>query len=150
MGSDGRVEEVPNFPDLVWVPVQWGDQDAFGHVNNTVFLRWFEIGRISYVERLGLSHNVSAQRLAPILAAISCSFKRQVTYPDRIRVGTRVSRIGNSSLVMNHVIWSEQHGDNVAEGTSTVVHFDYGAGKSVPIPDEIRRKIAEIEAAAQP
>ena len=137
------------YPDVVGVQVQWGDQDAFGHVNNTVFLRWFEIGRISYVDRLGVSHDASKASLAPILAAVTCNFKRQVTFPDRVLVGTRVSRIGNSSILMEHAILSETHQAVVAEGTSTIVHFDYSAGKSCPIPDEARRKIAEIEAVRQ-
>jgi hypothetical protein len=44
------------FPVVISCPVQWGDQDAFGHVNNTAYFRWFESGRIAYFERLGLGH----------------------------------------------------------------------------------------------
>ena len=135
-----------DYADIVAVQVQWGDQDAFGHVNNTVFMRWFEIGRISYVERLGLSHDASRKSPAPILAAVGCNFRHQVAYPDRVLVGTRVSRVGNRSLVMEHAIFSETHDKIVADGTSTIVQFDYSEGKSCPFSDEARRKIGEIEA----
>ena len=57
------------FPVHVRLPVQWGDQDAFGHVNNTVYLRWFETARIAYSDRAGLLQIDQSQRLAPILAA---------------------------------------------------------------------------------
>jgi len=146
MESNSSGPMMPGYHEVICVPVQWGDQDALGHVNNTVFLRWFEIGRIAYFQRLGLSHDLASQKLAPILAAVSCSFKRQVTFPDRVHVGTRVARVGTSSLVVEHAILSERQQALVAEGSSTIVHYDYEAQKSCPIPDVIRRAIAEIEA----
>ena len=149
MVDEGSPSLLSDFPDVVAVQVQWGDQDAFGHVNNTVFLRWFEIARISYVDRLGLSHDVSKGSFAPILAALTCNFRSQVTFPDRISVGTRVSRVGNRSLVMDHAIFSDRLQAIVADGTSTIVHFDYAAGKSAPLSEECRSKIAEIEAKRQ-
>ena len=145
--TDGdRSPLLSDYPDHVRMPVQWGDQDAFGHVNNTVFLRWFENGRISYLTRVGMTHDIGEATVAPILAALTCSFRKQLTYPDTIIIGTRVSRMGNSSMQMEHAIASEVRGEIVADGTSTVVHFDYQAGKSCTIPDALRRSINELEA----
>ena len=69
-----------------------------------------------------------------------------MTYPDTVTIGTRVARVVNSSMLLEHAIVSDARGEIVADGTSTVVHFDYAAGKSCPIPDELRRSIAEFEA----
>jgi acyl-CoA thioester hydrolase len=146
MVDENLTDPLSKYPDIVSVDVQWGDQDAFGHVNNTVYLRWFEIGRISYVAKLGLSHDKTKPTPAPILAAVTCNFLRQVTFPDRVQVATRVVRVGNRSLAMEHVVLSETHRVLVAEGTSTVVNFDYRAGQSCPLSDELRAKIAEVEA----
>jgi acyl-CoA thioester hydrolase len=134
--------------EIVTVSVQWGDQDAFQHVNNTIFLRWFEVGRIAYFENIGLSHSLPGRNLGPILAAVSCSFKRQVRFPDRVQIGTRVIRTGNSSAVLSHVIYSEAQEDIVADGTSTVVYFDYATNQSCRIPDEVRAVIAAKEGRA--
>lgn len=53
------------FPVVIEIPVQWGDQDAFGHVNNTVYLRWLESGRIAYMTRIGVIDLYRADRPNP-------------------------------------------------------------------------------------
>src|SRR4051794_8318236 len=75
------------FPVVIRLPVQWGDQDAFGHVNNTVFLRWFESARIAYFGRMGLLEMMARDRVGPILASIACDYRRPVTHPDTVHVG---------------------------------------------------------------
>jgi acyl-CoA thioester hydrolase len=136
-----------DYPVQTPVTVQWCDQDAFGHVNNTIFFRWFEIGRIDYFTRIDMMHDATGAGRGPILAAVACNFRRQVTFPDEVYVGTRVSKIGTSSLVIDHAIASARLGALVADGTSTVVNFDYNAGKSAPVPDELRRAIEAVESA---
>ncbi len=129
----------------VWVtlPIQWGDQDAFGHVNNTIYLRWFESARIEYGNRAGLSQ--TGQSVGPILAAISCNYRRQLTYPDTIHVGARITRIGNSSLKMEHRLISDRLGAVAADGDSTLVAFDYAAQRPVSVPAPIRASIEQLE-----
>ena len=147
MTDHESTDPLADFPAVVAIVVQWGDQDAFGHVNNTVFLRWFEVGRIAYLQHVGMEHGLDGRTVGPILAAVSCSFRRQVTFPDRVRVGTRVTRVGTSSMLMEHVAVGDRLGAVVADGTSTVVHFDYRAGASCPITDDLRRAIADAESA---
>jgi acyl-CoA thioester hydrolase len=143
--SDNLSVLMEGYPVWITQPVQWGDQDAFGHVNNTIYLRWFESARIVYGERMGLSDLMETQRIGPILAAISCSYRRQLTYPDTVRIGARISRIGRTSMVMEHRVVSEKLQSVVAEGDSTIVTFNYGENKSIPVPAELRAKINEIE-----
>lgn len=130
------------FPVVILWPVQWGDQDAFGHVNNTVYLRWCESARIEYLDELALPE---AEGIGPILAAITCNFRSPVTYPDHVQIGARITRLGRSSLTMEHQIYSEGQQRLVADATSTLVVFDYNRQASHPIPDEVRRVIEQIE-----
>jgi acyl-CoA thioester hydrolase len=134
-----------DFPASFSLPVQWGDQDAFGHVNNTVYFRWFESSRIVYLERIGLQEAFDQQRLGPILAAIGCNFRRQLQYPDQVQIGSRVTRIGRTSFVMEHAVFSVQSQALVADGTSTIVVFDYVQQKPTPVPDVMRQAIEAIE-----
>ncbi|MFI5459118.1 MAG: acyl-CoA thioesterase [Isosphaerales bacterium] len=134
-----------SFPVVITIPVQWGDQDAFGHVNNTVPFRWFESARIAYSRRIGLFDLFQAERIGPILAATSCNYRRQVTFPDTVQVGIRVVRIGRSSLGMEQSVVSLDQGAVVAEGASTTVVFDYRANQSRPIPASIRSAIETLE-----
>lgn len=129
-------------------PVQWGDQDAFGHVNNVVYFRWFETARIEYFDRVGLRSMIESDRIGPILASIKCDFRRQLTHPDGLRIGARVERIGRSSIQMVHAIWSEAQAAVVAEGDSTIVCFDYAAQKPCAVPDAIRAAIEQTEGRA--
>lgn len=130
---------------LLEIPVWWGDQDAFGHVNNTVYLRWFESARIEYSNRIGLTTTMDGRRIGPILAAVQCDFRRQLTYPDVVSVGVKISRVGRTSLTMQHRIISRRLGAIAAEGSSTMVVFDYSANRPTPVPDEIRRAIEVLE-----
>ena len=116
---------LPGYPVVIKLPVQWGDQDAFGHVNNTVYFRWFESARLAYLEQAGLSHVMEDDSLGPILASIKCDYRRQLTFPDTVEIGASITRIGRSSMVMRHVVISRQHQAIVAEGESTIVAFDY-------------------------
>lgn len=145
-----RPAELAAFPAVIRLPVQWGDQDAFGHVNNIVYFRWFESARIAYLERIGLGEkhagkSESGGNVGPILAAIGCNYRRQIKYPDTVIVGARIVRIGRSSMTMAHMVWSDAHQAVAADGESTVVVFDYQANQPRRVPDEFRALIEKLE-----
>ncbi|MEX2137691.1 MAG: thioesterase family protein [Pirellulales bacterium] len=133
------------FPTVIQLPVQWGDMDAYQHVNNVVYFRWFESARIAYLEQIGLKDLYHTAGLGPILAAITCNYRRQLAYPDTVSVGARISRIGRTSFEMEHVLFSTQQQAVVADGKSTIVTFDYRQQKPTPVPDDIREKIEVFE-----
>jgi acyl-CoA thioester hydrolase len=136
------------YPVVIEWPVQWGDQDAFGHVNNTVYFRWCESARIAYMTRLGLAEWLNPKELGPILAQIGCNYKRQLHFPDVVLIGSRISRMGKSSLTMEHVLVSKSQIAVVAESTSVLVVFNYLAQRPVPIPESVRERIRQLEGAA--
>ena len=142
---DQASNSLPDYPVVISWPVQWGDQDLFGHVNNTVYFRWYESARIAYLDRIGVSDMMERERVGPILAAICCNYRRQLNFPDTVEIGSRITRIGRSSAVMSHAIWSQQQRALVADGESTIVTFDYQAQRPVPVPDSIREAIETLE-----
>ena len=141
MSSDGLAD----FPVTITLPVQWGDMDAFGHVNNTVPIRWFESSRIAYLERVGLSEMMAGEGIGPILAAVHCNYRKQIKYPDTVHIGARVGNIKRSSFTIDHAVVSEQGAWICVEGQSTVVVFDYNAQRPVRVPDGIRDAVANLE-----
>jgi len=140
--------ELADYPVITEIPVQWGDQDAFGHVNNTVHIRWFESARIDYMLRIGLDA-ARAGGVGPILATITCHYRRQINWPDRVLIGTRVARIGKSSLTIAHAVYSTEQQALVADGDSVIVAFDYDSQQSIRVPDEIREAIRRIQGEAE-
>jgi len=137
--------QLAEFPVVIEQPVQWGEQDAFGHVNNVTHFRWFETARVAYLERLGMQYMTSPEGKGLILAAINCNYRRQIKYPDAVLVGCRVTRIGNASLTIAHAVFSRQDGAIAADGDSVVVMFDYATQKSRRVPAELRAAIGQLE-----
>jgi len=133
------------FPVVISLPVQWGDQDALGHVNNIVYFRWCESARIEYLRRLGVDAAGGGSVTGIIVAAIGCDFRRPVTFPDTVLVGARITRIGRSSMTMEHKIYSDAQKAVVADANSTIVAFDHDAGASRPVDDALRRAISGVE-----
>lgn len=134
-----------DFPVVISLPIQWGDQDAFGHVNNTVPIRWFESARIVYIEQVKLEARSSTGGLGPILARVCCNYRKQLSYPDAVHIGSRVTRLGRTSLTMEHAVFSEAQQAIVGDGDSVIVVFDYATQKPTPIPDALRAAIEELE-----
>ena len=127
-----------DWPVNVVVPVAWGDMDAFGHVNNTVYLRWFETARMDLFVRLGVLERMERDRVGPILASTRCDFRVPVSYPDEIVARAAISRIGNSSYVMAYEVHSTVHDAVAAEGEGVIVMMSYESGEKVPIDAELR------------
>ena len=145
MSNQNTLTELSAYPVVTTWPIQWGDQDAFGHVNNTVPIRWFESSRLAYLEQTPLHAREVSGGLGPILAAIHCNYRSQLTYPDTIHVGARIAAIGRTSFKMEHAVYSEAGRSIAAEGDSVVVVFNYETQKPTRVPDEVRAAIEAIE-----
>ncbi len=128
------------WPTKIEVQVAWGEMDAFQHVNNTVYLRWFESARIAFFEQVQMNTEAGQQGAGPILARATVDFVKPVTYPDRISVEARVESVGNTSFLMHYRATSERLGE-CARGEGVVVMFDYAKGTKVPVSDELRARL---------
>lgn len=131
-------------PVSIEVPVAWGEQDAFGHLNNVVYFRYFESARMHYLERIGVLRSHRDHGLGVILASTTCDFKRPVEWPARLTVRCGCTAIGNTSFTMAYEIADEQ-GAIVATGTSVQVMYDYHQSGKTRIPDGIRAAIASVQ-----
>ena len=141
----GKHSALAGCPVIVEITVLWADQDAFAHVNNIAYLRWCETARVEYLRRIGLYPELPPRGVGPIVASITCDYRRPLNYPDTVIVGTSVTRIGNSSFRMEHRVVSRGTGELAAEVNSTMVTVDYASGKPVHVPVEIREAIGRLE-----
>jgi acyl-CoA thioester hydrolase len=138
-------ESLEHFPVIISFPLHWGDQDPLSHVNNVIYFRWAESTRIEYLARTGVWDGSAIATMGPIVAAISCDFRMPLTYPDTVHAGARITALGNSSFKMAHRIVSANRAMVAADLDSTLVWFDYRAGKPLPLPLEVRKAIEELE-----
>jgi acyl-CoA thioester hydrolase len=132
------------YPITIALPVFWGDQDVFGHVNNNAYFRWFESARIALSQRIGLIDLFRTEQIGPILASVACDYRRQITFPDTIHAAIRVARIGRTSMGLEHAIVSQSQQAVAAEGISTIVVFDFRANKPYPVPPSLRQAIEAL------
>jgi acyl-CoA thioester hydrolase len=128
------------FPVACRVPVQWGEQDAFNHLNNVQYVRYMENARIKYFKALLLEIRnpqpdhlafLTASGLGPILSETYVKFLHPVHAGDTIVVGAtgKLADGSKSRLLLQHSMWSIRKARVVAEGSSTVVSFNYPESK---------------------
>jgi acyl-CoA thioester hydrolase len=136
------------FRHFIPLPVQWGDMDMLGHVNNVIFFRYAESGRIAYFDQmLGGDPDIWGGE-GPILAEIQCRFIQQLRYPARLEVGTRAAKIGSRSIALECAIFNEEADTPVATSRAAVVWFNYREQRATPVPDALRATIRGFEAIA--
>ncbi len=134
-----------NFPVQVELTVQWGDMDAFGHVNNTMYFRYFETARLAYFQKLGLLDEMKKIKIGPILAATDCQFKRALVYPDQIIAGASITEKHSHGFMMAYGIYSQNQATITSLGTGRIVMIDYSNGAKVKPTAQQLKQIAQIQ-----
>ncbi len=134
------------FPVIVTQAVLWGEMDSFQHVNNVAYFRYFENGRLEYVRRLGWFAVQDATGIGPILASTQARFRRALTYPDTIHIGTRLLELKDDRFTIEHQIVSEALDDVATEGQGLIVSFHYPSGKKAPLPAQLKESMRALEA----
>jgi acyl-CoA thioester hydrolase len=134
------------FRHFIPMTVRWGDMDSLGHVNNVQYFRYGESARIAYFEALEREDPNFWKEYGIILASIGCDFLAQLHYPAELEIGSRVTRLGRSSLQMTSAIF--QGDEVVAVVRGVLAWFDYSQQKTLPIPESVRAWIRAREAVA--
>jgi acyl-CoA thioester hydrolase len=118
------------------VPMRWGDMDAYGHINNTLYFRFMEIARIDWMRSVG--HMDDGSGTGPVIVNAFCNFLVQLTFPGDLRVKHYVTQPGRSSFDTYVTIErTDRPGEVAATGGATVVWVDLAAGSSVPLPQAL-------------
>ncbi len=138
-------ELIKQYPVVIEISLHWGEMDAFQHLNNTVYFRYFESARIAYFEKIGYMKFMQKTGLGPILASTQCRFKIPLTYPDRVSVGAKVAKIEQDRFLMEYAIVSHKSQKTAAEGQGLIVSFDYRENRKAPLPEEIKQRILQLE-----
>ncbi|GAA5997402.1 acyl-CoA thioesterase [Rhodotorula paludigena] len=136
---------------LVELPVQWGEMDANGHVNNAVYFRWLETGRLQWLWGLGerLGPDVAkdlrgaGKGKGPILARINFDYWKPTFYPDNILVAHKVTQLSDKKNVLQAEIYSYAQQAVVGKSDAIVVSYDYDAGKSCAWPTPMLELLVE-------
>ena len=133
-----------SFPYVVEIEVAFRDLDAMGHVNNAVYLSYLETARINFI--VDLLELKGLGELPIILAEATVTYKSPALFGERLIIGCGISRFGGKSFDMVHRV---EAGDGrlVALSHTVLVTYDYAAGATMPVPEQLKRRVHDLQRA---
>jgi len=133
--------EIPDQKILVYElnhPIAWGEMDALGHVNNTVYFRYMEQARVSWITSINGALNNAED--GPVIANAFCNFYRPLVFPGNIIIKLYVANPGRTSIdTFISIERSDEPGVTYAAGGATLVWVSLKDGRSAPLPDVVRK-----------
>ncbi|WP_338363972.1 thioesterase family protein [uncultured Pseudoalteromonas sp.] len=119
------------------ITVAWADMDALQHVNNVVYLRYFEIARIDFLNKINQFDAIKPGAVGPVISENNIRYKRPVTFPDTLTVGVTISDIKSDRFMMNYSVFSHAQQAITTTGYSQVVMFDFKTGQKATITEPL-------------
>ena len=119
------------------ITVAWADMDALQHVNNVVYLRYFEIARIDFLNKINQFDTIKPGGIGPVISENNIRYKRPVTFPDTLTVGITISDIKSDRFMMNYSVFSHAQQAITTTGYSQVVMFDFKTGQKAAISEPL-------------
>ncbi|HDM35973.1 MAG TPA: acyl-CoA thioesterase [Candidatus Syntrophoarchaeum butanivorans] len=135
---------IEGFRLSIQIKPRYKDVDYLGHVNNAVYLTYFEEGRFAYCRHL----NVLIPGESPVSFIILdnyCKYERALTFHESVDLYVRVSNLGKKSFRFEYLMTLSGSEEVVATGYSTAVAYDYSKNETIPIPEDARARIMEFE-----
>jgi acyl-CoA thioester hydrolase len=119
------------------IPIRWGDMDAMGHVNNTVYFRYLEIARIAWLHQIGGMPD--SQGIGAVIVNTFCTFHKQLEYPGDLLARHYIANPGRTSFDTYITLErTDRPGVVFASGGATTVWVDFPKQQSLPLPDWLR------------
>lgn len=143
--SNSVPSQLVPYPSIIQIPIAWGDMDAFGHVNNVNFFRYFESARVNYFDEVQLLEQMKLTGIGAVVGSTDCRYFLPIKYPDSIWVGSRISKMSATSFIMEYEIVSQTKMKTCAKGSAKMVMFDFNKNQKVAIPEQLRNAIEQIE-----
>jgi len=130
---------------ILSIPVAWGEMDSYQHVNNIVYLRYFESVRMAYFDQCGFHAHHQQFGIGPILAETACKFLKPLTYPDTVLAAARVTDIGEDRFRQEYALVSQKENRLCALGHGVIVSYDYRELKKTALPPTIVANVKTLE-----
>ncbi|HEX8527807.1 acyl-CoA thioesterase [Allosphingosinicella sp.] len=129
----------------VWseIATRWADNDAYGHVNNTVYYAWFDTAVNAWLIEAGLL-DVAAGDPIGLVVETGCRYARPLAFPEPVEIGLAVEHVGTSSVRYRLGVFAKGSEEPAAEGRFVHVYVGRETRRPVPLPDDWRQKLGEI------
>jgi acyl-CoA thioester hydrolase len=122
---------------------RWADNDAYGHVNNTVYYQWFDSAVNAWLVERGLLDIAAGDPIA-LVVETRCTYAAPLAFPGEVEVGLAVAQLGRSSVRYRIGVFGEGQDSAAAEGEFVHVAVDRASRRPVPWPEEWRAAFEAI------
>jgi acyl-CoA thioester hydrolase len=122
---------------------RWADNDAYGHVNNTVYYQWFDTAVNQWLVGQGLL-DIEAGDPIGLVVETSCSYFAPLSFPGDVKVGIAVERLGSSSVTYRIGVFAADNPEPSAQGHFTHVYVGRDSRRPVTLQEEWRVKLATL------
>lgn len=131
------------FRHFMTIPTRWIDNDQYGHVNNVVYYSYFDTAVNQFLIEQGVL-DIHNDQVVGYVVDSACAYFSQLSFPDLLHVGLRVSKLGNSSVRYEIGIYRNDEPVPAAAGHFVHVYVDRDTNKPVTIPDNVRAVLATL------
>lgn len=126
------------------ISTRWSDNDAYRHVNNVVYYGFFDTAVNQHLMRAGVL-DVDSTPFVGLVVETQCRYHAPLSFPDRVTVGMRLARLGNSSLRYELAVFRNDEDLAVAEGHFVHVYVDRDSNRPVPVPQAVRDAVSRLQ-----
>lgn len=142
--SKENIETRDRYPHFLSIQTRWSDNDIYGHVNNVTYYSYFDtVVNCFLIDQGGL--DIETDSVIGVAVETMCKFNKPLAYPEVLKAGLRVGKLGNSSVRYEIGIFQEGAAEAAAMGHFVHVFVDRATGKPAPIPDAIRSALERIK-----
>ena len=125
------------------ITTRWADNDAYGHVNNTIHYAWFDSAVNEWLVGQGLL-DIAAGDPIGLVVETGCRYFAPLTFPGAVEVGIAIERIGRSSVTYRLGVFAAGADDPAAEGHFSHVYVDRASRRPVALPEAWRQKLTAL------
>jgi acyl-CoA thioester hydrolase len=132
-----------DYPHLLEIPTRWKDNDVYGHVNNVEYYSYFDTVINDYLISAG-GLDIHRGPVIGLCVESHCAYAAGLAFPETVRAGLRVRKLGNSSVTYEIGLFGEGSDDAAAEGWFVHVFVDRDTRRPQPIPEGIRAALQRL------
>lgn len=132
-----------DFAHLSDITTRWIDNDVYGHINNVVYYEFFDTAVNGYLIAQG-ALDIANGKTIGLVVETKCNYFKPVAFPDKLRAGLRVTRLGTSSVRYEVGIFRNDDTTASAQGHFVHVYVDRATSKPVPLPDALKKALEKL------
>ena len=144
MKMQDQAEKRCNYRCFYAISTRWMDNDFYGHVNNVIYYSWFDTAVNQFLIANGALH-IEQSPVIGLVVETQCNYFAPVAFPDRITIGIRVAKLGNSSVRYEVGVFREDEDEVAAQGHFVHVYVSRETRRPVAIPDNMRTLLQSIQ-----